>query len=283
LHTFVNGVRLFFDVEGAKFVPDGSNMRERPTLILLHGGPGADHSIFKPTFSQLAAICQVIYLDHRGNGRSDRGPQDSWTLAQWGDDVHEFCRQLEIAKPIVLGESFGGYVALSYATRHPNHPGKLILISTAAQGGRPYLDRSVALFERFGGTELGNLARRHLVSPTRETLAQWVARALPHYNRKARRDPESMRRVIASPEVLLHFSEGELRRFDLRNDLPAIACPTLVIGGEEDPMTPIEAQADIAARIRNDLVRFERIPEAGHGPQLDDPGVYVLLREFIAS
>jgi pimeloyl-ACP methyl ester carboxylesterase len=48
-------------------------------------------------------------------------------------------------------------------------------------------------------------------------------------------------------------------------------------------MTPIEAQADIAARIRNDLVRFERIPGAGHGPQLDDPGVYDLIREFIAA
>jgi len=64
------GVRLFFDVEGAKLVPNGSVMRERPTLILLHGGPGADHSIYKPLFSELADIAQVIFLDQRGNGRS---------------------------------------------------------------------------------------------------------------------------------------------------------------------------------------------------------------------
>ena len=46
----VNGVRLFFDVEGGKLVPDGPAMREKPTLLLLHGGPRADHSIYKPAF-----------------------------------------------------------------------------------------------------------------------------------------------------------------------------------------------------------------------------------------
>ena len=45
MHVSVNGVRLFFDVEGAKLVPDGPSMREKPTLLLLHGGPGFDHSI----------------------------------------------------------------------------------------------------------------------------------------------------------------------------------------------------------------------------------------------
>ena len=57
-------------------------MQQRPTLLLLHGGPGADHSLYKPAFSQLAGIAQVIYLDHRGNGRSDRATPDTWTLRQ---------------------------------------------------------------------------------------------------------------------------------------------------------------------------------------------------------
>ena len=134
MHVLVNGVRLFFDVEGGKLVPDGSAMREKPTLLLLHGGPGFDHTIYKPAYSALADIAQVIYLDHRGNGRSDAGPKESWTLAQWGDDVRAFCDALGIEKPIVLGVSFGGMVAMAYATRHPSHPGKLILISTEAKG-----------------------------------------------------------------------------------------------------------------------------------------------------
>ena len=69
----VGDVRLFFDVEGAKLRPDGATMREVPTVLLLHGGPGFDHSNYKPDFSRLAEIAQVVYLDHRGNGRSDHG------------------------------------------------------------------------------------------------------------------------------------------------------------------------------------------------------------------
>ena len=130
MHVSVNGVRLFFDVEGAKLVPDGPGMRQKPTLLLLHGGPGFDHSIYKPAYSALADIAQIIYLDHRGNGRSEDGPRESWHLAQWGDDVRAFCDALGITAPIVLGASFGGMVALAYATRHPAHPSRLILIST---------------------------------------------------------------------------------------------------------------------------------------------------------
>jgi proline iminopeptidase len=129
MRVLVNGVRLFFDVEGARLVPDGPSMREKPTLLLLHGGPGLDHSIYKPVYSSLVDCVQVVYLDHRGNGRSDAGPKDAWTLAQWGDDVRAFCHLLGIERPIVLGTSFGGKVALAYATR--------ILISTEAAGGTP--------------------------------------------------------------------------------------------------------------------------------------------------
>lgn len=87
MRVLVNDVRLFFDVEGASLVPDGPRMREKPTLLLLHGGPGFDDSIYKPAYSSLADYAQIIYLDHRGNGRSDTGPKEAWTLAQWGDDV----------------------------------------------------------------------------------------------------------------------------------------------------------------------------------------------------
>src|SRR5262245_11612531 len=96
MRVLVNGVRLFFDVEGASLVPSGPSIREKPTLLLLHGGPGFDHSIYKPAYSALADCSQVIYLDHRGNGRSDRGPKEAWTLAQWGDDVRTFCDVLGI-------------------------------------------------------------------------------------------------------------------------------------------------------------------------------------------
>src|SRR5580700_5534561 len=95
----VGGTTLFFDVEGPKFVAEGGTMRERPTVVLLHGGPGFDHSNFKPEYGQLADVAQVVYLDHRGNGRSDRDDPSKWNLDSWADDVKGLCDVLEIAKP----------------------------------------------------------------------------------------------------------------------------------------------------------------------------------------
>ena len=280
----VNGVRIFFDVEGAKLVPDGAVMRERPTLILLHGGPGFDHTSFRPAFSQFSDIAQVIYIDHRGNGRSDREPRESWTLAQWGDDLQAFCQALEIDKPIVMGQSFGGMVAMAYATRHPEHPGKLILSSTSAAMHR-YRARSVELFEQKGGAEIGAMARRVLYEgyDSEATAAEWMTRAMPHYNTTPNTDADARQRAIMSLKVLLHFfgPDGECFTFDFIDDLAKIRCPTLVLAGEDDPMTPVEAHVDIAAAIPSQWVRFERVANAGHGAFRDDPAAYELIRDFI--
>lgn len=286
MHVFVNSVRLFFDVEGAGLVPDGSGMREKPTLVLLHGGPGMDHSTYKPRFSQLADIAQVVFLDHRGNGRSDRGPREKWTLAQWGDDVHAFCETLGIARPIVLGTSFGGMVALAYATRHPAHPAKLILVSTEAAGGT-HLGERVALFERLGGPEVGALARRRLLDGQMDAamLEEWVRLAFPVYTRTPR-DTAWVQRAIVHPEVHLWFTRpgGEGRTFNLMPMLNRVQCPILVLGGEEDPMIPIVCQEEIVAALPADLVRFERFPGCGHGVVTDAPErAMAVIREFIQS
>lgn len=287
MQVSVNGVRLFFDVEGAKLVPDGAVMREKPVLLMLHGGPGADHSIYRPAYSALSDIAQVVYLDHRGNGRSEDGPHERWNLAQWGDDVQAFCEALGITDPIVLGASFGGMVALSYATRHPAHPSKLILISTAASGAE-HLDRRVELFERFGGAEVGALARRRFLEVQGHDEASrdaWGRLAIPHYFRKPR-DPDMARRAVNRPEVLHWFSRpgGEGNRFDLSGDLHHIRCPTLVLGGEDDPMHPIESQADIAAALPPHLVRFERFADCGHACMPDAPErTTAVIRDFITK
>jgi proline iminopeptidase len=282
----VNGVRLFFDVEGASLVPDGPSMRQKPTVVLLHGGPGLDHSLYKPSFSCLSDIAQVIFLDHRGNGRSEPGPQEAWTLAQWGDDVRTFCDVLGIAHPIIYGASFGGTVALAYATRHPAHPAKLILVSTEAAAGT-YLERRVALFERFGGPQVGALARRRFLDGHTDaaTLEAWIRLAFPLYTRTPR-DPDVVQRAVRHPEVTRWFTRpgGEGQTFNFFPALSQVQCPTLVLGGEEDPMTPIECQADIAAALPSHLVRFERFPGCGHAVLSDAPErAMVLIRDFIVA
>lgn len=287
MHVPVNGVRLFFDVEGTKFVPDGPVMREKPTLLLLHGGPGFDHSIYRPAYSVLSDVAQIVYLDHRGNGRSDDGPRESWNLAQWGDDVRAFCDALGIADPIVLGASFGGMVAMSYATRHPAHPSKLVLISTEAIGGS-YPERRVALFERFGGPEVGALARRRFLDvrghPDQASLDAWRRLAMPLYTRTPR-DPDVARRAVMRPEVLQWFARpgGESQSFNLLADLRRVVCPTLVLGGEDDPIHPIESQADIAAALPTHLVWFERFKDCRHAVVPDAPEhAMAVVRDFIS-
>src|SRR5258705_13853335 len=286
MHVRVNGVRLYSDVEGARLVPDGPVMREKPTLLLLHGGPGFDHSIYKPAFSALADIAKIIYLDHRGNGRSEDGARESWNLAQWGDDVSAFCDALGIVNPIVLGASFGGVVALASAARHPAHPSKLVLISTEAAVGT-HRDRRVELFERFGGPEVGALARRRFLEVQghidQASLDAWRRLAFPLYTRTPR-DPDMARRAVSRSEVQRWFTKpgGESHTFNMFPDLGRIQCPTLVLGGEDDPIHPIESQADIAAALPPHLVRFERFPNCGHAVIPDAPErAMAVNRDFI--
>ncbi|WP_144006942.1 alpha/beta fold hydrolase, partial [Pelomonas sp. KK5] len=163
------GVRLFVDMEGPGLVPDGPSMREKPTLICMHGGPGFDHSAFKPGFSRLADLAQIVYYDHRGHGRSDPRPREEWTLDTWADDIVRLCSALGIEKPIVLGQSFGGFVAQRYIARHPGHARGVILSSTSHHGR---LERKLAMFERLGGPVARALAEAFW---TRPDAATWRA------------------------------------------------------------------------------------------------------------
>jgi proline iminopeptidase len=277
----VNGVRLYFDVEGARLVPDGGVMRERPTLLLLHGGPGFDGSMWRPEFSSLADVCQVIYLDQRGAGRSDRGPKDAWNFDQWADDVRAFCDALDIEKPIVCGVSFGGEVAMAYAGRHPGHPGKLIIMSAAP---RLDVERIAAAFTRLGGERAGTVARDFWTHMTPENGAAYVRECIPLYAHT--RDADRDARAITNGELTVHFlsAGGPAQTCDFREGLRRIASPTLVIGGEDDPVTPIEDMAEIASLIPPEFVRFERVAAAGHAPYMDAPErVLGVVREFVSG
>ncbi len=279
----IGGMRMFFDVEGAKLRPDGPRMREVPTVVLLHGGPGGDHSSFKPDYCKLADIAQVVYIDHRGQGRSDRSTPEQWNLGQWADDLKAFCDAAEIERPIVLGLSFGGFVAIAYATRYPDHPSKLVLCCTRA--GRPDPECEAAVFERLGGAQAGIAARGFLCAenPDRDALREFIKNCRPLYSRVPY-DPEKDARQLWQLDVLSAFRKGEDYTFDYLADLVRIKCPTLVLAGEDDPITPPIYSEQMAAAISSNLVRFERFANAGHGIIADAPERYfAVLREFIAA
>jgi proline iminopeptidase len=279
----VNGVRLFVDVEGAMLVPDGSRMREKPTLLLLHGGLGAEHSGLKSLGTTLADVAQVVYVDQRGGGRSDRSDARYWTLDQWADDVRGLCDALGIARPFVYGVSFGGFVAMNYAIRHPEHPAGLILASTFAQR-RP--DRNLAAWERVGGREAREAFERTNDDASPEAFAEFVRVCGPLYHRRPLRDPDARRRELPdNVELRVHVRlGGEMERYNLLPRLADVRCPVLVIGGEDDPVAPIESQEEIVRALPRGRARFERIPDCSHAVFNDAPErVTAAIREFVGS
>lgn len=274
------GIRLFVDIEGPGLVPDGASMREKPTLILLHGGPGYDHSGFKPLFSRLADLVQIVYVDHRGHGRSDRRPASEWTLDTFADDVVRLCDALGIVRPIVLGQSFGGFVAQRYIARHPAHPAKVILSSTSHHMG---LERKLAMFARLGGPAARAVAEAFWTNPNPQTWDDYN-RVCKHLYNTTPQSAEAGERIVFNTEILFASAAGEQRTMDLRPGLARAQCPVLVMAGDADPVTPIEDALEIVAALPREWVRFERFANAGHGAWRDDPeAAFAALRRFIAA
>jgi pimeloyl-ACP methyl ester carboxylesterase len=118
-----------------------------------------------------------------------------------------------------------------------------------------------------------------------EELEDWVRLAFPVYTR-TRKDPLAGQRAIRRPEVNFWFARpgGEGRTFNFFPALPNIQCPTLVLGGEDYPMIPIECQEDLVAALPAHLARFERFSNCGHSVIADAPHrAFAIIRDFIAQ
>jgi proline iminopeptidase len=274
----VNGPRLWFDVDGPALVPDGPRMRPRPTIIFVHGGPGGyDHSYFKPDFARLTELAQVVYLDLREHGRSGREGPAGWSFERCADDLRTFCDLLGVERPVILGHSMGGFVAMLYGIRHPGRAGGLVLSSTNArfdlerlvEGVRLRTDDAVAEIARrsYGGDAVGP-----------EEWARAFVAFGPH-----RPDADVLERRIRNPDVGVAGMEL-LRRFDVVGALGSIDVPTLVCVGELDAVTPVEASEEIAAALAPGIGRLEVIEGAGHFAWLDDPDRYFgVVADFVAQ
>jgi proline iminopeptidase len=266
MRVSIGDVSLYFDTDGCALVPDGAVMTERRTLVLLHGGPGADHSLFKPEFSGLTDVAQIVYLDQRGSGRSDVGAESTWNWTRWADDVAAFCRTLDITRPILVGSSSGGLVAMICAARHPELVAGLVLDSTL--GVPTSLDETLDVFENRGGPIAREAARRYLSGDTStEAIEAWRQHGLPLYgNTAAAADLAARRaRVRMNDDVLTHFRRGNCGPADPAEHLPAVTCPTLILAGEYDPVSPAAAARRLAALLTNADVTIETIAGVGHG------------------
>jgi pimeloyl-ACP methyl ester carboxylesterase len=278
----IGDIHLYFDVEGPGLVPWGDTMEPRPTLVLLHGGPGADHTLFKPEFSAMASTAQVVYLDQRGSGRSDRGDPARWTWSRWADDVADFCRALDIRQPVLVGTSSGGLVGLMCAASHPELVAGLVLDSTF--GAPMTMEESLDVFERRGGRIAREVARRYLSGDTSPTAIEaWKRYGLPLYGSYNDGDM-SIRRLRAkiNDEVQARFRAGLCGSPDMSGYLAAITCPTLILAGQDDPVTPSAAASRLAAGLVSAPTTIEVVPNVGHGVFRQAPArAFALLREFL--
>ncbi|HVD14151.1 MAG TPA: alpha/beta hydrolase [Actinomycetota bacterium] len=274
----VNGMRLWFDVDGPAVVPDGSEMRQRPTVVLVHGGPGSfDHSYFKPDFARLAEHAQVVYLDLRGHGRSDWGEAAAWSFEACADDVRVFCDTIGIARPIVFGHSMGGPIVLLYGARHPGHAAGLIVQSGFARWDLP---RVVEGFRRAAGDQVAELAARgYGGDPTTEDEDARVFAAFgPHVP-----DEEQLVRGRQNLEFNPHGMEL-IRGLDIVDQLGRVDAPTLVSVGRLDPVTPVAAAEEIVGALPEGIARLEVVDGAGHFTWLDAPDRYwPTIIEFVHS
>lgn len=263
---------IYFDIEGSGLIVAGDRMREQPVAFLVHGGPGADHTGFKPSLSPLSRRMQLVYFDHRGQGRSARGNPATYTLDNNVEDMEALRQYLGLEKIVVIGASYGGMVALTYASRYPQSVSHLIVMVTAAHSG--FLQRAQAILAQIGTQEQNAIAQRlwEGAFETEEQLRDYfqVTRSLYSITADANEvSSPAWQRAILSIEAINQAFGGFLRSYDIRDQLPYITAPTLVIAGRHDWICPPEFSEEIARLIpKADLRIFEH---SGHAVRADEP------------
>ena len=280
----IRDTELYFDVEGAGLVVDGSRMRSQPVAFVVHGGPGADHTSCKPTLMPLRDQVQLVYFDHRGQGRSARGPKETYTLDNNVEDMEALRQYLGLEKIVVLGFSYGGMVSLSYAVRYPQHVSQLIVVATAPDA-RFWARAQQTLAER--GTPEQQAIAQYLWSGSFESEAQlqeYFQVMGPLYS--LRFDPqkaqETWTRAILSPDAINVAFGGFLRHYNVLDQLQGITAPTLVIGGRHDWICAPEFSEDIAHAIPQAQLCI--MENSGHSIRADAPEELIaVISNFLMS
>jgi 3-oxoadipate enol-lactonase len=229
-----------------------------PALVLVHAFP-LDRRMWAATGQALASRCRVITPDMRGFGASDLA---DGSIADMADDVAALLDGLGIERATVGGLSMGGYVSLAFAARHKQRLERLILADTraaadsdATRAGRA---AALALVDAQGVPALVERQLVVLLSPGASEAVRAQVRSIGNEQR-----PAAVKAGICA-----------LRdRPDRQSELPAIACPTLVLVGKEDKISTPEEVIAMASAIPGS--RLVEIGAAGHLSNLENPTDFV--------
>jgi proline iminopeptidase len=282
----VNGTELYFDVVGSG-LHALTDFQQKPTMILLHGGPGFDHSYLRPWLDPIGEVAQLVYVDQRGNGRSQRHTHEYYQLGIMADDIVLLCQALHIEHPIVLGQSFGGFVALSIAHRHPEFASGLILFDTSpAWTGGYDLDALENLVGGERGKELREIAYRESTGQATEAeLKRFEQEVMPlywHQGFKQEYINDLYNNPLVNMDIATYMMGTLSKEYDLRPYLKDIAIPTLVLQGRYDWVTPMAGAEEMAHNIPD--AQFHVFEHSGHMVFIEEQDELVaVIKQWMSS
>lgn len=278
----IRGTEIYFDIDGMGLVPDGDRMVERPVVFLLHGGPGGDHSSFKTQCAELREVAQLVYVDHRGSGRSDRDDPESWTLENNIDDIDALREHLGLPRITLLGSSYGGMVAQGYAIRYPERLANLILCVTAPSFR--FLDEAKRNIAERGTADMQRVCQWLWDGnfESQEQLREYYRVMGPMYSTTfdEAKFEQSWGRGIRNFEQLNRGFQGFIQTFDFIDQLHTIPCPTLVLAGAHDWICPVNQSQIIADNVPR--AHFKTFANSSHAIAVDEKQAFLdIVRGFL--
>lgn len=275
--TPIRDVALFVEVIGHGY-----------PLLLMHGGPGADHWSLV-AFRSCADEFTLVFYDHRCNGRSKGAPASTMTWDNLTADADVLRQELGFDKWAVLGHSFGGHVALEYALRYPGSLSHLVLLDTGGDSRWARENAADLLSRRGYSAEKVELVRRFFNG---EIEPNEMLPALMRFGDAYFFDPSPIMlarelihggwRTKMRPEALIFAGRHLLKGWTVMDRLGEIKVPTLVMAGRDDFLFPPEHQVELAAGIPNARLRI--IERAGHNAHDEQPAeVMRAIRDFVGA
>jgi proline iminopeptidase len=274
----INGTKLYCKVIGSG-----------PTLVVLHGGPGMDHSYFLPQMERLASHYRLIFYDQRASGKSVSDVDtNSMTMATFVEDLEGIRKEFKLGKMNLLGHSWGGLVAMFYAAKYPQNLNSLILSNTTPASAA-LRNASFAVMARHTTPE-DSAAQAALIrtegfrkreSHSMEKFLRLLFRGSFADRRYADSVTLSLDTSYATKSRLINFfyKDSILASYDLHDRLRAVRCPVLILGGDHD-MVPAEAQEAIHSHIKGSTLLLMK--NCGHFPFVEKPGEFFpAVREFL--
>jgi proline-specific peptidase len=249
-------------------------------LLLMHGGPGLDHSTLLP-LQPLMDHFTLIFYDHRCNGRSEGADVSSMTFGNLTADADALRQKLGFDQWAVLGHSFGGNVALEYALRYPQNLSHLVLMNTGGDQWWVNQNAPELLAKRgYSASEVKAARRFYNGQVTPDEYLPTVLKFIKAYFYRSSLIYQSSFLSLAyqvglgppikmRPEALIFGYSQLLRGWTVMDRLGEIQTPSLVVAGRHDFLFPPEHQAILADRLPNaELVLIEC---AGHNPHDERP------------